>query len=228
MKRAMVFFSTFAAMAAISGVAAAECACPAAPLAAPKYARKAQAAPLRKIADKLFYARLGESMGPGAGFQGGPDLGLGLRIELDRVGIDASMNLGVTQSGPRMSITGYRGSLLQITTHYFLMPESDNSPYLGAGLSWGKRSEEISGSTYAGSGLQGELVAGWEFLRESNTRIFVQAGATMPMYMASTDPPIARFRGKAVGPLAPEQRYLPTMGLSVGIGWGRVRPAKMR
>lgn len=181
------------------------------------------AAPKREAADKMFYARIGGSAVPGDGFAGGPDIGLGLRLELDRVGVDASMNLGVTQTGPAMSISGYRGSWLKVSGHYFLAPQADNSPYLGVGLSWGGRTETICNQKFGGTGLQGELTAGWEFLRGSTIRIFVQADATLPMYMARGEAP-AQPVYLAKAPLvtsAPEQRYLPTLGLSIGIGWGR-------
>jgi len=180
------------------------------------------AAPKREAADTLFYTRLGGSALPGKSLLGGPDLGLGVRLELSHIGIDASMNFGVTQTGPRMSVTGVRGSWLKLTTHYHFMPEADATPYIGGGLSWGGRSEEINGTKFGGTGLQGEIVAGYEFMRSSTVRIFVQADATMPFYLATSDA-AARpaLRTKAGDTGAASTQYLPTLGLSFGLAFGK-------
>lgn len=223
MKRAVVFVSTLAVGLGIAGGASAEQVIPGRAVGAREIGEEGWEMPRRESADKLFYARLGQGMS--AGMMGGPEVGLGMRMELDRLGIDAGVNLGVTRSGSRMDITGYRGSV-QIMTQMFLMPEASRSPYLGAGLSWGKRSEQIGGVAYGGSGLQGELVAGWEFLRDTNMRIFVQGGATVPMYMVGGNVMVPQFRGKPA--MVPDMRWMPTVGLSVGIGWGRPRAAMVR
>ncbi|APR84705.1 phage Tail Collar [Minicystis rosea] len=182
----------------------------------------------RCVADKMFYARLGGSALPGVEMQGGPDLGLGMRFELEHVGIDASMSFGVTQTGPRKEITGVRGSWLKLTTQYYFLAHADSTPYLGAGLSWGGRKEEINHQTYSATGLQGEIALGYEFLRSSTIRIFVQADATLPFYEAKGEAPALPIPSQAqrLTPDLPsriESRYLPTIGLSLGIGWGRPR-----
>ena len=180
-------------------------------------------APRRDVADKLFYSRLGYGALPGVSGSGGPDLGLGLRLELDRVGLDASVNLGLTRVGPGMNVEGLRGSWAKLTAQYFLTPDADGSAYLGGGLSWGGESASICNQKLSGSGLQGEVVAGYEALRSSTIRLFVQADATLPFYMATREggaSPMAYPRGALTAARA-DQRYLPTLGLSLGIGWGQ-------
>lgn len=217
MKRALVFMSTLAATAAVSTSV----------WAAPRdVGQRAKAGiqveqPAREIADKLFYGRLGQGMGIAGGMRGGPEVGLGLRLETGRIGLDASMSFGVTQMNRNMEITGMRGSWLKLTAQYLFMPQADATPYLGAGLSWGGQKQRILGDTYSGSGLQGEIVAGYEFLRSSTVRLFLQADATLPFYQAARGAVPERLPLRKAGIGAVEHRYLPTMGLSLGIAWGR-------
>jgi hypothetical protein len=201
-----------------------------APIAERAAVPKALAAPKREAADKLFYAKIGGSGVPAETLRGGPDLGIGMRLELDRIGIDASMSLGVTQTGPKMEITGLRGSWVKLGAQYYLTPNEDSSPYLGGGLSWGGQRERVCNHTYSGTGLQAQIVAGYELLRSSTIRMFVQTDVTLPLYQAAhadQDASFARMRGQHqlyTGKLsadAPAQRYLPIMGLSLGIAWGQ-------
>ncbi|MFT3766576.1 MAG: hypothetical protein QM820_13845 [Minicystis sp.] len=184
----------------------------------------ALSSPEREAADKIYYTRLGGSALPSAGMQGGPDLGLGMRLELDRIGIDASMSFGVAQSGPKKEVTGVHGSIIKLTAQYYFMSQSDSTPYLGGGLSWGGRKQELDNLNYSATGLQAELIAGYELLRSSTIRIFLQADATLPLYMAKAGAhETPTLHGKARAPATPQisERYLPTLGLSLGIGWGR-------
>ena len=68
-------------------------------------------------------------------------------------------------------------------------PETDRSAYFGGGLSYGHR--KISRGSYlyttssystswSGSGLQGELSAGYELGRATSLRVFVQAERCSP------------------------------------------------
>jgi hypothetical protein len=178
--------------------------------------REEAAVKARPRADSLFYLRLGQGVVAAPGAPGGPGIGIGYRLELERFGIDASLNLHMTDmTSPDKR--GYTGSLVKLTAQYYFMPQADHTPYLGAGLSWGLRSVSIGEDRYSGNGLQGEIIAGYEFLRNSNIRAFVQAGASLPFYMANRE---SASTPRALV-LTPGARYLPTMGLSFGVAWGR-------
>jgi hypothetical protein len=109
---------------------------------------------------------------------------------------------------------------------YYLDPTADRSFYIGGGLSWGARSATVCDGKYSGSGLQAEIVGGYELLRMSNLRIFIQADATLPLYMTDREggkrAPVIAVTGKPI-PAAdgPAQRFLPSMGISLGIAWGK-------
>lgn len=241
MKNAIVIVSGFAAAAALSASASAWASPSPSPSPSPSLsqsgpaqramapvaprgiaAQMPAATPMQGTADMLFYGRLGQGVSVAGGLHGGPVAGLGLRLELDRIGLDASMSFGLTRMGPNMEVTGMQGSWLKLTTQYFMLPNRDATPYLGAGLSWGGQKEKVAGVMYSGSGLQGEVVAGYEFLRSSTIRLFIQADATLPLYQAHGDRAVERRAacGKASVP-GVAQRYLPMMGLSLGIAWGR-------
>lgn len=218
MKRAIVFVSAFAAALAISASAFASSECMQGAAASRPFM-----ASQREVADKLFYGRLGQGAGLAGGLHGGPEIGLGMRLELNRIGLDASMSFGVTQMTKSMEITGLRGSWLKLTAQYFVAPEADATPYLGMGLSWGGQKEKVLGETYTGSGLSSEIVLGYEFLRSSTIRLFLQADATLPLYRAMrAETPQRIAHGKAAI-ASPELRYLPTIGLSLGVAWGKPR-----
>jgi hypothetical protein len=248
MTKTIVSLSSLAALLALSARASANESCPARPTSrerrqATKIEAKAPPGPSvtideaagkpvkgelpapRTVAESLFYMRLGESAMMGSDVRGGPGMGLGYRIELDRVGIDASANLSVTDVA-RKTGQGIEGSWLKLTAQYYFAPTADRSFYVGGGLSWGARSAMVCGERYAGSGLQAELTAGYELLRSSTMRIFVQADATVPLYMAAhqggAPAPTHDVTGKPL-PSAdpPGQHLLPTMGISFGIAWGK-------
>jgi hypothetical protein len=186
---------------------------------------KGEIAATRTVAESLFYLRLGESAMMGSDVRGGPGVGLGYRIELDRFGVDASANLGVTDVA-RKTEKGIEGSWLKLTAQYYFDPTADRSFYVGGGLSWGARSATVCGQRYAGSGLQAELVGGYELYRSSTMRIFVQADATLPLYMADHQGgPAAPSHDVTGKPLPsadpPGQHLLPSMGISFGIAWGK-------
>ena len=122
-------------------------------------------------ADSLFYVNLGPSMTAASGAPTGPALGLGYRLELDRVGLDASVNLAVPNI-MNSDKRGFEGSVAKLTAQYYFMPDADKSPYLGGGLSWGFRNLSIGADRYSGTGLQAEIVGGYELFRKScNVRL---------------------------------------------------------
>jgi len=164
-----------------------------------------QATALRVHTDSYFYARLGY----GAIFSdrtlGRPALGFGHRSELDSFAIDVSfLNLQVDNHYEySASSSASSGSLLRLEGLYYLRARANASPYFGGGIGYGHTSV---GSAGQGSGLQGELTAGYEIARTTNLRVFVQADASLPFYNVTS-----RTNGS----------YVPSIVFSLGLGWQR-------
>lgn len=183
-----------------------------------------QAAPRRAEADSLWYARIGGGAVMGGSGNTGPAFGCGYRYELDSVGIDISFfnltyashettdELGYVTSEPSLS-----GSWARLVGYYFLSPKESASLYFGGGLSWGGSSVMDGDYLYGGSGIQGELSAGFELLRASTLRLFVQVDATLPFYRSDVD---ADFYF-GTGTLPSDTRYTPTVMVSIGGGFTR-------
>jgi hypothetical protein len=186
----------------------------------------AQSATERVHGDSLWYARLGYGSVFGDRAYGGPAIGFGYRYELDSFGVDVSFlnfqkraSNDYTYYGPyQTSSDAFAGSLLKLEGLYFLRPKANATAYVGGGFSWGGVS---FGSGWDGSGLQGELTAGYELPRASTLRTFVQLDAALPFYQTSTIRYPVNYRG--VGPVTTEHRYTPTVAVSFGVGWQRDR-----
>jgi len=69
-----------------------------------------------------------------------------------------------------------------------------------------------------GSGLQGELTAGYELGRATTIRMFLQADATLPFYTVTSR--TISSRGDVSDAT---RRYTPSLVVSVGLGWQRHR-----
>ena len=176
----------------------------------------AQQAPRRVEADSLWYARLGYGAAIGPFFNGGPQFGFGYRYELDNVGIDLSfLNLMVSSHRDNVNGTGsagVTGSWVKLMGLYFANPLSNGSLYFGAGVSWGGTAIANDTTAYSGSGLQGEGIVGYELLRASTIRIFLEGEATLPFYTVTEDYLLGT---------GSSSKYVPFFGASVGLGWGR-------
>ncbi len=175
----------------------------------------AQDAPRRVQSDNMFYLRLGGGSVWGRGFAGGPAFGLGWRYELNHIGIDASLlNLVVPNEAD-----GVNGSWARIAVYYFLDGIESSSPYFGGGLSWGSTAlcddvaVEDDVVCFSGSGLQAELTAGYELLRAATIRLFFEANAVLPFYMADQEVLGVSFGEGDVYPV--------TTTLSIGLGFGK-------
>jgi hypothetical protein len=171
----------------------------------------AQQAPNRAQADSLWYLRLGYGGVWGSNVSGGPGFGLGYRYELDSLAVDLSFNLIVADDDdPNTPDAGVTGSWAKLMAHYFLDPMSNGSLYMGAGASWGATATINQMQTLSGSGLQGELAIGYEFLRASTIRMFAEFDATLPFYTVT---PSLGTTGN--------REWVPSFLASVGIGFGR-------
>lgn len=169
-----------------------------------------QQTPRRVEADSLWYARLGYGGVIGPNVSSGPALGFGYRYELDHVGIDFSFLNFSFDTDTTDGDSGASGSLVRLQGLWFLNPLGNGSSYLGAGLGWGLAGVADETRSYSGSGLQGELSAGFEFLRASTIRMFVQADLALPFYTLKRD--LVSGNDSAWAPIA---------SLALGIAWGR-------
>ena len=157
----------------------------------------------RVRSDGFWYARLGYGGIFADRAYGAPAFGFGYRAELDKMAIDVSF-LNTQMGSSNYYSSGARSaSLLKLSGLYLLKRESNSTPYFGGGLSWGNTNISASEPyTYApgtptgppayfntggnGSGLQGEVTAGYEFGRATTIRLFVQADAILPFYSVNT------------------------------------------
>ena len=187
-----------------------------------------QAEPKRVGIDSFGYARLGYARLLGPGGAGNAAIGFGFRAEIDSWGLDVSFfNQQVPSSGSYGGSSAMAGSLLRLQGLYFLNPRANASAYFGGGLSWGTTigssgSSQNGYSSWHGSGLQGELTAGYELPRASDLRVFVQTDATLPFYRTSGQGyTFSQGRSTTV---TTARRYNPSITVSLGVGWQRRRP----
>jgi hypothetical protein len=182
------------------------------------------AAPNRVYSDSLLYARLGYGGIFGDRTYSGPSVGMiGYRRELDSFGIDVSFfNFQYKSSdlsyGSTTGSSGMTGSWLKLEFLHFGTPLADRSLYVGGGLSWSTANLNNQTTSWSGSGLQGELTAGYELGRASTIRVFIQADVGLPFYRLSSEtfsyvPPYVTMSG--------EHHYAPSLALSMGFGWQR-------
>jgi len=180
--------------------------------------------------DSIGYARLGYGAVFGDRTYGGPSVGFGYRAEFETFAIDVSfLNFQVSSSrssdGPGMS-----GSLLKLQGLHFANSDASATMYLGGGLSLGFTNVgEVSGgagfsdSSWQGSGLQGELTIGYEVMRKSPLRMFVEANATVPFYNIASDHTTFSTATPRTSSVVSVHRFAPSVAVSFGLGWSRHR-----
>jgi hypothetical protein len=184
-----------------------------------------QATARRVYTDSLWYARLGYGSLFGNDAYGTPALGFGYRAELDSFAIDVSFLNFQFSTANSSSSSGSAQTLLKLSGLYFLSPRANRSAYLGGGLSFGHQSfggfyDPTTGyytSNWDGSGLQGELSAGYELARATSFRVFVQADAVLPFYESTAETYPTRLRTGVVAPTI-DRRRAPSLVLSIGLG----------
>jgi len=200
----------------------------AAPAAAQGPSAPAQAKPTLMHADSFGYVRIGDGrvLGPG----GATDrvIGFGGRARMDRFGMDASiLNVSPSLRGVGVAPGATPASLIKVEALCFLGPTARTSVYVGGGVSWGYVSgydatrsppaSAASPSDWDGSGLQGELTAGYELPHAGRLPVFVQTDATLPFYHTIGK----SYASNGTDVVATARRYNPSIALSVGIGWQR-------
>jgi hypothetical protein len=187
----------------------------------------AQSTARRVHTDSIWYARLGYGTVNGDRAYGTPALGFGYRAELDAFALDvAFLNFQLSaRDGYSDSAMGATQSLVKLSGLRYLTPRSDRSAYFGGGVSYGRTTfgsdfyvpdATSYRSAWTGSGLQGELTAGYELARATSMRVFVQADATLPFYkVASETVTFSRF---GVSTVASDRRYASSFVVSLGLG----------
>jgi len=133
--------------------------------------------PLEQIA--YNYLKIGAgapSLGQNGGI--GPILGIGRRMELCENGIDVSAMVGYA---PGNRVAFY--SLPRIMYLLFCDPFACQSFYYGGGLSWGGLYHDRADRWF--HGVQLELAAGYEMMRNSCRRAFWEVGLVQPLIPAS-------------------------------------------
>jgi hypothetical protein len=171
------------------------------------------------------YVRLGASTVMADGTRRSPAAGFGLRAEMETFAIDVSgLNFALNYDASDPSREMAVGSLLKIQGLKFFTPGRDGSPYVGAGVSWGHvnvgRAARVAGqaNSWHGKGLQGELTVGYELPRSSGIRFLVQADASVPFFAAHSETFAYPAPGIVVS-TGRESRVIPSVVLSVGVGW---------
>jgi hypothetical protein len=166
-----------------------------------------KANPLRVKTDQLFYAKLGYG-GIMSDYNAyGVAGGLGYRYEMDNVGVDISLlNCVFGQNGN----DGFGCNFVQLQGLYFFNPLGNSSPYCGAGIGYSLINiDDNDGNKYSGNGIAGIATLGFETMRVSTIRLFIQIDATMPFF---------KLKGKD-NAVENKKIYSPTFMLSMGIGF---------
>ena len=188
---------------------------------------EAQASALRVHTDSYFYARLGYGAIFSNGVHGTPAIGFGHRTELNSFAIDVSfLNVQPNTHNGYSTSSATAGSLLKLEGLYFVHSRANASPYIGGGFSYGStsagndayynRTSNKAHSAWRGSGLQGEVTAGYEIARTTTLRVFVQADASLPFYKSNSQ----TFSTSGIVTTT-SQRYVPSLVFSIGLGWQR-------
>jgi hypothetical protein len=188
----------------------------------------AQNLPQRRLqSDSFWYARLGYSGVFADQTHGAPAFGFGYRAEFDKLGVDFSFfNYAISEGGYYGSgNSAFSGSTLKLQGMYFADPLSNSTPYFGGGMSWGHTELSSGTRNWRGSGLQGDLTAGYEIGRATSVRLFLQADAVLPFYNTTYDNfTFTRLPNGTYNYLtSTDRRYTPSLVFSIGIGWQKGR-----
>lgn len=180
----------------------------------------------------FLYARLGYGTVLADKSRPSPAFGFGYRGELDTVAVDFSFLNFVMSADPQLRGDGaFAGSLIRLQVLRFLAPEAERSLYVGGGMSYSGvtagrslRTDTYYSTSWSGSGMQGELTAGYELARSSPIRMFVQTDVGLPLFKARMNSYPVTTRGIDYDSPSLEKRYMPSVAVTFGIGWRRHRP----
>jgi len=177
-----------------------------------KNVTESQANPRRIQADNLFYVRLGYGSLIDKDIDAGQGFGLGYRYELDNFAIDFSF-VSLFLNSSKVDNARADISYLKIAGLYFFDSIAANSLYAGAGLSLGLTTVKEEDIQVSGDkeGLRAELTIGYEFLRASTIRFFLQGDVILPFYRNFG---IKDWNGNYL-----DKQYIPSVVASIGIGF---------
>lgn len=187
------------------------------------------AAQNRMHSDSVWYARLGYGLYFADQSYGGPAVGfLGYRREGKRYGIDVSfMNFQYKSSNRTYSYaspqgsSGMTGTWLKLEGLRYFAPSADRSPYVGAGLGLSATNLDHDNTFWEGSGLQGELTGGLEMGRAGSIHILFQGDVGLPFYTLRSTTYTYSTAAPYMFQAAVSHRYVPTLTVSLGLGWQR-------
>jgi hypothetical protein len=156
-----------------------------------------------------FYARLGYHGTIRHDLDLGPSLGLGYRVEFGRVIFDVStVNLNFWRENPYQDYHTTWNAYLRLMAFRYLDDYLNLNLYVGGGLSYGRTDTHDS---FRASGLQTDLGLGYEILRNTWARTFVQVVATLPLYQV--------YARDYYYPGIYEPDYAFSVAASVGVGF---------
>jgi hypothetical protein len=163
--------------------------------------------PLRVKTDQLFYVKLGYGGIVSDYTAQGAAGGLGYRYEMDNVAVDLSLlNCVFGQKGN----DGIGCNFVQLQGLYFFNPLGNSSPYCGGGIGYSLiYIDDNDGNKYSGNGVAGIATLGFETMRVSTIRLFIQLDATLPFF---------KLKGKD-NSIENKKIYGSTLMLSMGIGF---------
>ena len=170
-----------------------------------------QMAPRRVASDNVKIFRLGYGGVTGPATATGPVFGFGWRFELDQVAIELAGDM-IEAADSSSRNAGFTGDI-RIGVMYYQDPIANASFYYGGGLGYGASAIDVNGMDFGGAGLEANVSVGYETLRASTIRLFGELTATLPFYSASE----VDFSGTG----SSSRHWLPSIGLSLGVGWGR-------
>lgn len=188
-------------------------------LAAPAYAQQTPQPEFRSFG----YARLGYGAVFADGIRSAPAIGFGYRGELESVAFDVSFFNYMVGTRRYDDRSVFAGSILKLSMLRFLNGESNRSPYVGGGLSWGGISAGSDGTPYtsgwSGSGLQGEFTTGYEFRGNTPLRVFIQAEVGIPFFSATKESFTVFNQPWSSHSTVVDRRFIPSAVVSFGMGW---------
>jgi hypothetical protein len=167
-----------------------------------------------------FYARLGYNGTARQGLTTGPSLGLGYRRELGNLMFDVStLNMNFWRQSQYDSYTDTWNAFLRLMAFRYLSDVLHGADlFVGAGLSYGETKTQDG---MRGQGIQGDVGFGYELLRRTVLRSFIQVVATVPFYEVFKDE-YPKYNGvEPIDPSGPTRTtgYAFAVAASIGIGF---------
>lgn len=173
--------------------------------------------PKRMTTDSIYWFGLGPAYVLGLSPSDVPlHIAGGWRYELDMFALET--HLGVTFATNTGDDDTSVGGSFGLAGYWFADEEANHSPYFGLGIGLSGMLLDDNDGDYAGGGLHGVVSGGYEFLRASTMRAFIQFDAMLPFYRLDLDT-TGLFADDAT-PDAPEAQYSPLFMIKFGVGWG--------